>query len=41
LQGQYDQAIKHPAKALEMNPEYPNAYNKTGIILLTAGKTGG
>jgi tetratricopeptide (TPR) repeat protein len=38
LQGQYDQAIKHLAKALEMNPEYPNTYNKTGIILLAAGR---
>jgi spermidine synthase len=38
MKNKYDDAIKYFAKALTLNPEYPNAHRKLGAALLAAGK---
>lgn len=38
MQGKYDDAIKHLARVLELNPKYPDGHKRIGEVLLAAGK---
>jgi tetratricopeptide (TPR) repeat protein len=37
-QGKYDEAIKYLAKALELNPRYPDAHNKISLAYIQTGR---
>jgi tetratricopeptide (TPR) repeat protein len=38
MQKKYNEAINQLTRTLELNPEYPDAHNKMGMLLIAAGK---
>lgn len=38
--GRFDEAVDHCRRAIELNPDYPNAYNDLGAYLIELGRPG-